>query len=122
MAQARDGLDIEVIRMKQREQAAVIEIRAAVRGVETNYERVNARRTARELAEEKLAAEEAKLKVGLSNNYFVLNYQRDLAAARTAELRALVDYTLSLGQLDKAVGTSLEKRNIKLTDAAEVHR
>lgn len=108
--------------MKQREQAAVIEIRAAVRGVETNYERVNARRTARELAEEKLAAEEAKLKVGLSNNYFVLNYQRDLAAARTAELRALVDYTLSLGQLDKAVGTSLEKRNIKLTDAAEVHR
>jgi len=122
LAQARDSLDLEVVRMKQREQAAVIEIRAAVRAVETNYERVLARKTARELAEEKLAAEEAKLKVGLSNNYFVLNYQRDLAAARTAELRALVDYTLSLGLLDKATGTSLEKRNIKLADAAEVQR
>jgi len=122
LAQARESLDQEALRLKEREQNAVIEIRAAVRAVETNYERVNARRTARELAEEKLAAEEAKLKVGLSNNYFVLNYQRDLAAARTAELRALVDYTLSLGQLDKAMGTSLEKRRIRIADAAEVER
>jgi outer membrane protein TolC len=122
LAQAKTSLDQEIIRMKQTEQDAVIEVRAAVRAVQTNYERVNARRSARELAEEKLAAEEAKLKVGLSNNYFVLNYQRDLAAARTAELRALIDYTLSLGQLDKAMGTSLDKRNIKITDAAEVER
>jgi len=122
LAQARESLDQEILRLKEREQDAVIEIRAAVRAVQMNYERVNARKTARELAEEKLAAEEAKLKVGLSNNYFVLNYQRDLAAARTAELRALVDYTLSLGQLDKAMGTSLEKRNIKIADAAEVER
>jgi len=121
-AQAKAVLDQETARMKQTEQSAVLEIRAAVRAVETNYERVNARKTARELTEEKLAAEEAKLKVGLSNNYFVLNYQRDLAAARTAELRALIDYTLSLGRLDKATGTSLDKRNIKITDAAEVQR
>jgi outer membrane protein TolC len=118
LAQARTSLDQEIVRMKQTEQDAVIEVRGAVRAVQTNYERVNARRFARELAEEKLAAEEAKLKVGLSNNFYVLNYQRDLAAARTAELRALIDYTLSLGQLDKAMGVSLDKRNIKITDAA----
>jgi len=122
LAQARTSLDQEIVRMKQAEQDAVIEIRAAVRAGQTNFERVNARKSARELAEEKLAAEEAKLKVGLSNNFYVLNYQRDLAAARTAELRALIDYTLSLGQLDKAMGTSLDKRNIKITDAAEVER
>ncbi len=119
-AQAKAGLDQEIVQMKQTEQRAVLEIRAAVRAVQTNFERVNARREARALAEQKLAAEEAKLQVGLSNNFYVLNYQRDLAAAKTAELRALIDYTLSLGQLDKATGTSLDKRNIRLADAGEV--
>ena len=32
----------------------------------------------------------------------------------------MIDYTLSLGQLDKAMGVSLDKRNIRVTDAAEV--
>jgi len=116
-AQAQAGLDQQVAVMKQKQQTAVIEIRAAVRAVETNYERVLARRSA-----QKLQAEEAKLKVGLSNNFYVLTYQRDLAAAKTAELRALVDYTLARGQLDKATGTSLEKRAIKITEAGEANR
>lgn len=120
-AQAQAGLDQQTAVLKQRRQTAVIEIRAAVRAVETNYERVLARRSARELAEEKLQAEEAKLKVGLSSNFYVLTYQRDLAAAKTAELRALVDYTLARGLLDKATGTSLDKRAIKITDAGEAH-
>ena len=51
-----------------------------MRAVQTNFERVGAQReAARGSAEQKLEAEEAKLKVGLSNNFFVLNYQRDLA-------------------------------------------
>ncbi|MDD8026559.1 MAG: TolC family protein [Acidobacteriota bacterium] len=121
-AQAQSALDQQTAILKQKEQNAMLEIRAAVRAVQTNYERVLARRSARELAEEKLQAEESKLKVGLSNNFYVLTYQRDLASAKTAELRALIDYTLSQGQLDKAMGTSLDKRNIKFTDAAEVQR
>jgi len=86
-AAAKAGLDQQIVLLKQAEQTAFLEIRAAVRAVQTNYERVGARKTARELAEQKLEAEESKLKVGLSNNFFVLNYQRDLALAKTAELR-----------------------------------
>jgi outer membrane protein TolC len=119
-AQAKAVLNQEIARMKQTEQYIYFEIRAAVRAVQTYYECVEARRTACELSEQKLEAEEAKLKVGLSDNFKVLTYQRDLAEARTAELRVLIDYTLSLGQLDKAMGISLEKRNIKLTDALEI--
>ncbi|MCX6566361.1 MAG: TolC family protein, partial [Candidatus Aminicenantes bacterium] len=74
-------------------------------------------RIASDLAAQKLAAEEAKLKVGLSDSFKVLQYQRDLATSRTAELRALIDYTLALKQLDNVTGTSLEKWNIKLADA-----
>ena len=117
-ATAKSALDQQITEMKQTEQKAYLEVRSAVRAVETNYERVGARRTARELAEQKLEAEESKLKVGLSNNFFVLNYQRDLSVARTSELRAMIDYILALASLDKATGVSLEKRDIKLADAA----
>jgi len=118
-AQAKAALEQELTRMKNTEQAAFLEIRSAVRAVQTNYERVDAYKAARELAEQKLAAEESKLKAGMSDNFRVLQYQRDLAQARTFELRAIIDYTLSLGKLDKAMGTSLDKKNIKLTDAWE---
>jgi len=118
-AQAKAALAQESARLKNTEQAAFLEIRSAVRAVQMNYERVDAYKAARELAEQKLAAEEAKLKAGMSDNFRVLQYQRDLAQARTYELRAVIDYTLSLAKLDMAMGTSLDKKNIKLTDAWE---
>jgi outer membrane protein TolC len=117
LAQAKAGLDREIARMKQTEQSVYLEIRSAVRAVQTHYERVGAYKIASDLSVQKLAAEEAKLKVGLSDSFKVLQYQRDLAGSRTSELRALIDYTLSLRQLDKAIGASLEKWNIKITDA-----
>jgi len=119
---AKAGLEQQLALMKQTEQKAYLEVRSAVRAVETNYERVGARRTARELAEQKLEAEESKLKVGLSNNFFVLTYQNDLAVARTNELRAMIDYILAIASLDKATGVSLDKRNIRIADAAEDKR
>jgi len=94
-----------------------LEIKNAVRAVQTNYQRVKAYRVARELAENKLKAEEEKFKVGLSTNYFVLQYQRDLANARTMELRAIIDYNLSLAQLNRALGITLKEKNIKITEA-----
>jgi outer membrane protein TolC len=119
-AEAQVARNQQSVRLKNTERQARLEVKTAVRAVETNTERVGAYRTARELAEEKLAAEEAKLQAGLTTNFMVLQYQRDLAQTRMLELRALIDYTLSLGRLDRAMGTSLDRRKIKLTDATEV--
>jgi len=113
-AQAKTELDQSVLRLKNQEQQIFLEIKTAVRAVQTDYKRVEAYRIARELAEEKLEAEEKKFKVGLTTNYIVLQYQRDLADAQSAELRAVIDYNLSLAGLDKALGITLENRNIKI--------
>ncbi|MCK4430589.1 MAG: TolC family protein [Candidatus Aminicenantes bacterium] len=115
-AQAKISLEQTILGLKNKEQQAFLEIRNAVRAVQTNYKRVNAYKVARELAEEKLEAEEKKLKVGLTTNYLVLQHQRDLGDARGAELRAIVDYNLSLAALDKALGISLNKKNIKFSE------
>ena len=101
------------------EQQIALEVRNAVRAVQTNYERVQAYRLARELAAGKLEAEEKKLQVGLSTNFIVLQYQRDLADARTAELLASIDYNLSLADLERVQGTTLKSRNIRLEDLTQ---
>ena len=101
------------IRLKNLEQQVALDVSDAVRAMETNAKRVNAYRVARELAEKSLDAEEKKLKVGLSTNYFVLEFQDKLANARSMELRAKLDHILSVERLEKAMGLSLDKRNIK---------
>jgi outer membrane protein TolC len=99
------------------EQRIFLDIRTAVRAVDTGYKRVQAYKAAAELAETKLVAEEKKLKVGLTTNYVVLQYQRDLADARSAELRALIEYNLAMAYLDKSLGTSLQDKNIEFSPA-----
>lgn len=115
-AQARVNLERALLTLKNQEQQAYLEIRNAVRAVETGLKRVQAYKIARELAEKKYEAESEKLKVGLSTNYTLLQYQRDLTNAKSAELKAIVDYTVSLASLDRALGISLKKKNLRVQD------
>ncbi len=116
LAQAKINLEQAALSLKQKEQQALLEIKTALRDVEANLKRVQAYRVARELQEQKLAAEEEKLKVGQSTNYTVLMYQRDLANARATELKSIIDYNISLANLERALGLSLKNRNMKLVD------
>lgn len=116
MEAEKSQLELENIRKQ-----AYLEVKDAVREVETNAKRVEAYRVARELAGERLEAEVKKLDVGLTTNYFVLQYQEELANAKSMELKSLVDYNLAWAKLDRACGRSLEKRNIRIsqfTDSA----
>jgi outer membrane protein TolC len=115
-AQAKLTLDQSIRRQRHLEQQAELEIETALRAIRSNYDQVEAYGAARDLARQKLRAEEEKFKAGLSSNYFVLQYQRDLAQARSLELRAIIDYNLSNSLLDKVLGISLKTRNINLAD------
>ncbi len=121
-AQAKVSLEQGMLRLKNQEQVIYLEIRNGVRNVETNYKRVQSYRVARELADKKLQAEEEKLRVGLSTNFIVLTYQRDLSTARSNELRAVVDYLISVVSLEKAMGTSLKNKNISIDQIMEASK
>lgn len=112
--QATLSLDQALASIKSQEQRIFLEVRTAVRLVQTNYKRVEAYKAARELAEKKLEVEEKKLRVGMTTNYIVLQHQRDLATAQINELQAIIDYNLSLAALDRAMGITLDQQNIKL--------
>jgi outer membrane protein TolC len=116
LAQARVDLEQAKLRLEKQRQDVYLEIKQTVRAVETNYRRVEAYKVARELQEQKLRAEEEKFKVGLTTPYLVLQYQRDLANSQNQELRAIVDYNLSLANLERALGISLKEKNISMVD------
>lgn len=71
-------------------------VREAGRQVNTNLRRVEATRRARELAEQRLEADNKRFAVGLATTFELLQSQRDLARARQSELRAIIDYNQSL--------------------------
>ncbi len=118
-AQIRMGFEQAQLRLRNLEQQVTLEVKNGVRDVETNFKRVQAYRLARELAEKRLAAEEKKLKVGLTTNYLVLLNQRDLATAKTNEIKALIDYNLSLASLERSLGTSLRTKGIRIGDVMD---
>jgi len=100
--------------LKKLEQDIMIQIDNAIKLAQANYERVGATRKAREYAEAALAAEQKKLESGKSTSFFVLQLQRDLTAARSDEIAALVQYKRSLALLAQAEGSTLERNGIDL--------
>ena len=78
------------------ELAVTTQVRDAARNVQTNAKRVDATRSSRVLAERRLEAEEKKYQAGMTQNFFVLQAQRDLNVARNNELLALVEYAKSV--------------------------
>jgi outer membrane protein TolC len=111
---AKAGLEQSRLTYQNQQQQIALQVRSAYRELENNAKRVEAYEAARKLAEKKLDAEERKAKAGLSTNYTVLQVQRDLAVARSQELQARIDYILSQAFLERAMGTSLDRRNIKI--------
>ncbi|PKL42339.1 MAG: hypothetical protein CVV41_14455 [Candidatus Riflebacteria bacterium HGW-Riflebacteria-1] len=63
---------------------------------------------------EKLRVEEVKFNVGKTTAFQVAQAQRDLTAARIAEVKAAVDYTNAIIELFRADGSLLERNRIAL--------
>jgi outer membrane protein TolC len=64
-------------------------------------------------------AEQKKFSLGASTPYNVVQQQRDLAAAHSAEIAALVTYSNAHMALDRTLGTTLETNHISIAEARE---
>jgi outer membrane protein TolC len=100
--------------LKQKEQQVLIQIDNAVKVVQSDFERVDATKQAREFAQEALSAEQKKLENGKSTNFEVLQLQKNLTAAREAEVQALANYNNDLAQLALNEGTTFERHHLNV--------
>jgi outer membrane protein TolC len=74
---------------------------------------------ARILAEQTLDAEQKKYELGASTVFFVIQYQRDLAQARSQEVLSESQYAKAKVQLDMALGTTLDTNHISMAEATK---
>jgi outer membrane protein len=93
---------------------ARVQVRDAVRAVQTTLKRVKAAQVNVRLQKEKLAAEQKKFENGMSTSFQVLQFQTDLFGAASRENLALVDYNKSQVELERVQGTLLHARNVEL--------
>lgn len=98
------------------QQTIVVDVRQAVRNLDTSGKQIGATRTAREAAESNLDAERKRFENGMTTNFNVLQIQADLSNARQRELQALVGYEQAISDYHRAVGDLLEVRNITVQD------
>jgi outer membrane protein TolC len=94
------------------QQNVIVEVRAAARAIDTASRQIVAASKGRELAEKNLDAEKKKFDNGMSTTFQVNQIQRDLSAARTTELQALVVYRKAVAAYHYAVADILDWKKI----------
>ena len=105
------------IALENAKNQVILSVRKTLRDTRAAHKSYQAAILAGKLAEQSMEVEEGKFKNGLSTSYNVLLYQRDLSDAKSNEVAAAVNYQLAVIELNKAVGITLEKNNIKIKEA-----
>jgi outer membrane protein TolC len=109
---AKNNLQREQARLQQLEQSLVVQVRAAVRAVETNLEGVQISTLATALSEKQYELEKARFDAGLSTSRLVLEAQDSLERARISELQSRVTLRTTLAELHRLEGSSLGRYGI----------
>ncbi len=112
--QGKLAADQALLTLEKLEETILSQIDNDVSQVRTTFNSVDSSRQARIYAEEALEAEQKKLENGASTSFVVLQLQRDLTTARSAEIRALADYNKALAALALDEGSTLERHKMNL--------
>lgn len=104
----------EQVRLRLIEQNIEIQVRSAVRSVETNTESVKIATLASTLSQRQYELEKARFDAGLSTSRRVLEAQNDLETARSNELQAKVTLHTAIAALHRIEGSSLQRYAVQL--------
>jgi len=115
----RDQLSLrqQEIRRKQLENQVQVDVQNALTAVQQARARHQAATKSRAYQEQTYEGEQGKYELGASTSYFVVQAQRDLAAARSTEIVALSAYNKARTELDKATGQTISANSILIEEA-----
>jgi outer membrane protein TolC len=101
-------------KLKQARQTIMVQVENAIIEARTGWERIPATRAAREYAASALKAGQMQLQQGQVTPLEILTLQQQLTAARSDEIRALVDYSKAVTVYLEREGTLLDERGLTL--------
>jgi outer membrane protein TolC len=105
------------VQLQRTRQQIGLEVRQAIISLMQGSAQVQASHEAVRLAQRTADAEREKLEVGVSTGYDVILRDRDLLAARQADVTASAAYAKALVDFERATGATLEQNGIQLADA-----
>ena len=108
--------DSQKARLEQLELNLLVQVRTAVRSVETNVITVEIAVKATELASRQYDLQKARFDAGLSTSRLVLQAQDDLETARFNELSAKVTLRGAVAELHRLEGTSIKRFGVQLPE------
>jgi outer membrane protein TolC len=116
---ARDQLQMRQseVRLKQTENQVSVEVQNAVVTLRRARASYDAAVETRQLQQEALEAEQQRFSVGQSTSFFVIQYERDLAQARSTEVIAMGNYAKAKAALDRALGVTLTSNHVSFAEA-----
>jgi outer membrane protein TolC len=94
-----------------------VDVQNAVIGLRQARARYEAAVKSRQLQEETLAADRRRLELGAGTPYQVVQSQRDLATAVSAEVQAMANYTHARIAYDQALGRTLQVNGVVVEEA-----
>lgn len=94
-----------------------VDVQNAVIGLEQARARYESAVKSRQLQEETLHADQRKYELGAGTPFQVIQDQRDLATAQSAEVQAMANYTHARISLEQALGTTLEAHSVSINEA-----
>ncbi|MBM3854717.1 MAG: TolC family protein, partial [Verrucomicrobia bacterium] len=109
LRQASNNLSSQKIRLEQLEAQLMLDVRVAVRAVETNLVAVDIAAKGTELASRQYDQQKARFDAGLSTSRIVLQFQDDLENARITELQSRLALRRAVAELRRLEGTSLQR-------------
>jgi outer membrane protein TolC len=101
-----------LVNLQKIEQQIVVDVDNASGQIVTARQRIASTREASKLARESLDAGELRLKAGTSTTFVVLEFQKKLAEAQSAELRAQTDYNKAVSEYHRQTGTALRMHGV----------
>jgi len=111
---ARLELEQTMLRFERLKQDITLEVRRAVRALQTARSEINATDIERRAQWRKLEAERRRLEAGKVTSFEVLTFQEEFALAQRRYIRSIIEYNQAFIDLQRAQGTLLEHLRIVL--------
>lgn len=104
------------LQIRSLEEAAIKDVKAAIRGVATSHKQIEVAERGRRFAEERLRAFIRKNEVGLATTKDVLDVENDFAAAKSNQITSVVNYANAVTQFWLVTGELLEREGVRVAE------
>jgi outer membrane protein len=112
LTDATVGKKMDALRMRSIMQTVRLQVLNAITNLENSRASVSLAKSARDLAQKRVDAEQKKYELGIDQIFFVISAQTDLTSAESQLVNQTISYRLNQLALLRALGTLLDERRI----------